>query len=183
MKKKLKELVATLTVQDFRVDIFDDDKKNKYDAFLYHEDYDTLKWFYSFPKKVGNSDVTLEDFIEMVKEVLMVENHIGDYIDKVINLDVIEGRKTVMKRTDLFSTITFEVGDGFMVDIVDNKEEGLFEAWLYHKNYGVKSSMFGEPKKQKVKDDEMTLEQFIESVEANLLTEDYIGDYAEEYMD
>ena len=88
-----------------------------------------------------------------------------------------------MKRTDLLNTITYDFDNGFRVDIVDDKEEDLFIAWLYHKDYPVKSLMLGLPKKRPIEDGEMTLEQCVKIVEDNLLNESFIEDYIEEFMD
>lgn len=67
--------------------------------------------------------------------------------------------------------------EGFKVDIIDKGD--MFDAWIYYKNYGIKSYMFGWPKEQH--DGTWTLEGFINLVEMNLY-EDAIH-YAEEYMD
>lgn len=38
---------------------------------------------------------------------------------------------------------TFEIGEGFFVDVMDSLREEYTEVWLYHKAYGTKSLMFG----------------------------------------
>ncbi len=55
----------------------------------------------------------------------------------------------IQEITDSCPTMTFEVGDtGFMIDIVDDLENDSYEAWLYHRGYGVKDMMIGMPKTQ-----------------------------------
>ena len=82
-----------------------------------------------------------------------------------------------MKMNSYYQTITFEIENepGFMVDIVENANE--YEAWLYHKDYGVKSLMFGSEKKQ-----HNGKADFCDMVEANLINQPYINNYMEEYM-
>ena len=67
----------------------------------------------------------------------------------------------------------YEYDDGFRVEIVIGDEN--YEAWLWHKNYGIKASMFGMPKSQQ------SYEDFLETVEATII-EDIIA-YAQDYMD
>lgn len=76
---------------------------------------------------------------------------------------------------------TYEADDGFMVDIVD--KDDAFEAWIYHKDYGIKDLMWGEPKKNTIFGEPFTqtLQGFKSLVEANL--EAYAGDYREDHMD
>lgn len=70
----------------------------------------------------------------------------------------------------------FRHGD-FIVEIT--REDGVFEAYLSHKNYGVKAFMFGCPEIQN--DDVITLNDFERMVEEML--EDHERYYAEDYMD
>lgn len=74
---------------------------------------------------------------------------------------------------------TYAVDDDYRVDVFENDER--FEAWLYNKNYGVKSSMFGWFKVQAAGEKVYTLEDFLELVEAN--ADGYIMDYREDYED
>lgn len=85
-----------------------------------------------------------------------------------------------MKKANI-ATTTYEVGDGFMVDIVELPD--TFEAWLYHKQYGVKDLMLSSPKQHRRFGKVYTkpLEDFLKLVEANV--EDYIGGHEEEHMD
>lgn len=46
-----------------------------------------------------------------------------------------------MRLAERMSTTTYEVGDGFYVDIVETDTE--IEAWIFHKSYGIKKLMFG----------------------------------------
>ena len=80
-----------------------------------------------------------------------------------------------MLKDTTVKTTTYTAG-AFCIDIVEKPDE--FEAFLYHKGYGIKDLMFGSPKQQH--DGEQTFEMFLELVEANLT--DYINIYREEYM-
>lgn len=50
-----------------------------------------------------------------------------------------------MKKLEIVTT-TYDVGEGWMIDIVDNPD--IFDAWIYRVGEGVKSFMFGWPKVQ-----------------------------------
>ena len=81
-----------------------------------------------------------------------------------------------MKRNNNIITETFEVGtENFCVDIVTDNDEKMYNAWLYRKDVGVKAYMFG------VSYDNETYESFIEMVEANLIVENYMELYDEDY--
>jgi hypothetical protein len=76
------------------------------------------------------------------------------------------------------TTKTYEIHqegieEGFRLDITDNGK--VYDAFLYHKQYGTKSLMFGCPKEQQSYDD------FLEIVRCNIL--EYIPDYITEHMD
>ena len=77
-----------------------------------------------------------------------------------------------MKKSN-FKTETFTWDGGFMVDVVTTSD--TYEAWIYHKDYGIKELMFGMPKKQQ------SYEKFIEIVEWNV--DDDIFAYMEQHMD
>lgn len=79
-----------------------------------------------------------------------------------------------MTKTDI-KTSTYNVGEGFFVDIVDLKE--IYEIYLYHETIGVKELMFGLPKGS------ITFKNCIEIVERNLENENYIQNYIYDYMD
>lgn len=87
-----------------------------------------------------------------------------------------------MKKRISYKTETYAHGD-YLIDIVDRP--GMFDAWLYKKNYGVKTYMFGAFKKyyneMQHKEHIETLETFIEMVDANL--PDYIKLYKIEIDD
>lgn len=70
----------------------------------------------------------------------------------------------------------FRHGD-FIIEIT--KEDGVFEAYLSHKNYSVKAFMFGSPEIQN--GDPVTAEDFERMVDEML--EDHERYYAEDYMD
>ena len=74
-----------------------------------------------------------------------------------------------MKKTNYY-TETYTIGDSYMVDIVNNEE--TYEAWFYHKSYGIKSLMFG------LSIDDITHEMFVKVVTANIRS--YIKLYKEE---
>ena len=77
-------------------------------------------------------------------------------------------------------TTTYTYEELWNIDIVETTDSyaPLFEAWLYHRDYGIKAFMFGEPKTEV-----RTIEEFLEIVESNLMTGDYIDDYREDYID
>lgn len=77
-----------------------------------------------------------------------------------------------MKKAKI-KTSTYEVGNGFLVDIVVTESE--HEAWIYHKDYGIKSMMWGGLNSSE------TIEDFKALVEANV--PEYAEDYMSEYMD
>lgn len=73
-----------------------------------------------------------------------------------------------------YITETYDMGKGWMVDIVEHRGKfgKQYDAWIYEKNNGIKSYMFGVPAKQTPK------EEFIDMV-ANLYDE-YIDGYNED---
>ena len=81
----------------------------------------------------------------------------------------------MMKKADYITTITYECGGGFFVDIVENTREKVHRAYIYHENYGIKSLMFGCPASTTKHHD------FFEMVVAGI--EEYKEDYINEYMD
>lgn len=85
----------------------------------------------------------------------------------------------MMKLDSFTQTITFALDihsvPGFMVDIVETPTE--YEAWLYHKDYGIKELMFGTNKTQ-----HKDRADFCEMVENNLVNQGYIGGYINEHM-
>ena len=92
-----------------------------------------------------------------------------------------------MKLLKDIKTKTYEVEhelyNGFMVDIVESEE--LFEAYLYHKNYGVKMSVFGTMKEayKEYYGKPETLNGFSELVESVLKNDNYIPMYISRYID
>lgn len=73
-----------------------------------------------------------------------------------------------MKKLEI-KTTTYDCGDGFRIDIVETDEEQ--EAWLYHKDYGVKELMFGVDKHL------YRLDQFLDDHRVNADKERYISDH------
>lgn len=74
-----------------------------------------------------------------------------------------------MKKINI-KTITYSVGNGFLVDVQIDKNS--IEAYIWHKEFGIKMLMFG------VTDE--SLDYFLKMVEANLSQD--IGIYIDEYM-
>lgn len=75
-----------------------------------------------------------------------------------------------MKKANV-KTTTYQYKD-FLIDITEDEE--IREAWIYHKDYSIKSQMWGEPI------DQTSFDDFIALVEENI--EDYIESYKEEVM-
>lgn len=71
------------------------------------------------------------------------------------------------------STETFWIRDQFLVDVVTTPEE--YEAYIYNTEYGNKMFMYGLLKNTN------SYEDVLKIVESNV--EEYIADYAEQYMD
>ena len=82
-----------------------------------------------------------------------------------------------MKENRAVITTTYNWKYGFRFDIV--REGNLAEAWLYHKEIGIKSLMFGAEIGTKYTPD---YDAFLEMVKNNLMYEGYCKNYADEYM-
>lgn len=67
---------------------------------------------------------------------------------------------------------TYELEDGFFCD-VDYKTDGIKELWIYQKDYGIKTLMFGMPIKDR--------EELESLIEANW--EQYAEIYRADYME
>ncbi len=80
-----------------------------------------------------------------------------------------------MKKLKDVTITTYQYDDNFLIDIVKDDKDGTYEAWIYHRAYGIKSMMFG------VSSETNTIEMFLTLVEAN--AEEYLEIYAEEYCD
>lgn len=78
-----------------------------------------------------------------------------------------------MKIADYKTAFTYDVGAGYFVEIVITPDK-VFEAWMFHERYGVKSLMFG------AESDKFDIGEFLEIVEANI--EDDRQYYYEEYI-
>ena len=78
-----------------------------------------------------------------------------------------------MEKLDL-KTTAYNVGDGFCIDIVETDD--LFEAWIYHIDYGIKEYMFGS-----LKSDKTDYGVFVSMARNEF--DDYRDDYYSEYMD
>ncbi len=42
-------------------------------------------------------------------------------------------------------TTTFDIDEGFMIDVVFDQDREVYEAWLYHKDYIIKTCILGCP--------------------------------------
>ena len=80
--------------------------------------------------------------------------------------------ESVNRTTETFALHENGFIDGFFLDITDNGT--VFESWLYHEDYGIKTMLFG------VSKEETTQEEFERLVQANL--PHYIADYIDDYM-
>lgn len=78
-----------------------------------------------------------------------------------------------MLENTAIKTTTYNASCGFMVDIVCNNESRKREAYIYHKDCGIKDLMFGTSMEQD------TYEEFFDMVEQNFT--DYANDYMDEY--
>lgn len=85
-----------------------------------------------------------------------------------------------MKKVEEMLTRTYQYNNDFFIDVVRTNvaqtKTGLhwfYEAWLYHKSYGIKMLMFGLEKD--------SLWGFLEQVQDNAV--DYITDYQSMYME
>ena len=79
-----------------------------------------------------------------------------------------------MKKIINHTVTTFIYKNVWRIDIVNNKS--TYEAWLYHKDYGIKTLMFGVEAAY-----HDSLADFIQTVEAS--ADDYTAIYKEEYVD
>lgn len=79
-----------------------------------------------------------------------------------------------MNKVKELKTTVYEYGN-FYIDITNDGE--LLEAYLYHKDYGVKNLMFGACLEQ------FSYDEFVEMVESNLEYEPYICNYMKEFGD
>ena len=66
------------------------------------------------------------------------------------------------------------------MDVVETANS--FDAWLYHSRCGSKKLMFGVPKEQTYSGKRTSKEEFLIMVRNNLLLNNYMGNYLEEYM-
>lgn len=78
-----------------------------------------------------------------------------------------------MEYKNTINTTTYDAGDGFLVDIVTTPTK--LESWLYHKDYGVKTLMFG------MMCDDINYDEYRDCVEAAL--SEYKVTYREEVME
>lgn len=75
----------------------------------------------------------------------------------------------------VISSTTYKIGEGFLLDIVCNAESDpypLYQAWFWHKDYGIKEFLFGSYQDH---------EDFIET--ALHYAEDFKDYYVEKYME
>lgn len=79
-----------------------------------------------------------------------------------------------MKEIRTNNTKTYDAGENFLVDIVILPDE--YEAWIYKKDSGYKSLVFGIPKYQPYTN--ITYDEFLEIVTENL--DKYIDGYIDD---
>ena len=72
-------------------------------------------------------------------------------------------------------TETYCDDNGYIVDIVSINMGTEYEAWIYHKDYGVKSFMYG------MMSTDITKAEFTEMALAQYV--DYVYEYNNQYMD
>lgn len=80
-----------------------------------------------------------------------------------------------LKRAVVTSLATYKLGEGFLLDIVCNAEYDPcpnYQAWFWHKDYGVKELLFGSGQ---------PFDVFLDC--ALLYAEDFKSYYAEKYME
>lgn len=82
-----------------------------------------------------------------------------------------------MKKIDC-NTTTYDMGDGFRLEVVETDEE--HEAWIYHKDYGIKALMLGVDKHLYSHYGDYCDGYFAETVRNNL--DSYKELYKDEYM-
>lgn len=77
-----------------------------------------------------------------------------------------------MTKANIYKIETFDMGKGWLMDIVTTND--TYESWIYRKDIGIKSMMFGLPKYQN------TYEEMLELSKINYpeYTDDYMYDYA-----
>lgn len=103
---------------------------------------------------------------------------VTDCYDKVLLTEPVKD-EPLEKVTTLPTLETLGKGD-FRVDIVLNTITSTYYAWLYHRSYGIKDSMFGWPMIQ-TDGSFQPLSKMEELVEGNI--DSYIALYKERYMD
>lgn len=70
---------------------------------------------------------------------------------------------------------SYRFANGFVVDIEETPT--MFEMWVYHEEYGIKTLVFG------VEKSEMNRVEFIKHTMCDPLLDDAMNLYREEYMD
>lgn len=71
-----------------------------------------------------------------------------------------------MNATKRFTSTTYDAGNGYFVDIVEDSKKLITSAWLYNEDIGIKECMFGAME---------STTRTLELVEANI--DEYIKDY------
>lgn len=79
-----------------------------------------------------------------------------------------------MRFRPTITTQTYSTKYHFLVDIVKKSNVFIYEAWIYHDQYGVKDLMFGIPTEQQ------TYEEFLEIVFNNI--DEYIDSYVDNHF-
>lgn len=90
------------------------------------------------------------------------------------------------KKIESITTTTYEIIDGFRVDIINEADKEMYYAYLYHENYGIKDMLIGCPYYQTPdvnRENFLTEEAFTKMIFSNLFRGcEYIHSYVEEYM-
>lgn len=82
----------------------------------------------------------------------------------------------VFKETSVKQKV-YDIGKGFRVEI--ELDDNVFNAYLSHKDVGIKDLMFGLSRNKDV----YTFEDMLKVVEANIIEEGYLEDYVADYME
>lgn len=72
------------------------------------------------------------------------------------------------------NTKTYEYKFGFLIDVVDRGD--MWDVWLYNRDIYAKEFLFG-----LYKNSFENYQEFLECIESNLINQNYLTDYIEEY--
>ena len=122
--------------------------------------------------------------VEIINDLETLKQYFMEKSDGCFPLSLDEAQKVITSLIDsqgikpitTISTETYDVGDGFLVDIVSNDRinHPMWEGWIYHESVGVKQFIEGSMKETTTHDEAVRL--FTEFVDED------IDLYKEEYM-